>query len=522
MGHNPTDEQAQIITDVADPAGGSLMIKAYAGTAKSTTLEMAAPGVRQPALALAFNKSIATELAPRLPGLFTVKTFNGWGYGAWTRGNRAITRWELDPGKLGKLITKMSKELKIDLMSEQWDQMRQLVSKAMQAGITPDDMGSPLNPDNETSWIELADDCWIVADDRPWMVDFARQVLAEHIVMAKNGHISFDDQVYCPTVLGGQFPQYPVIFVDESQDLNPLNHRMLELSSKPGGRLIVVGDPRQAIYAFRGADSRSMDTMRRLQNNWKDRQLTLTFRCPKAIVARQQVHAPGYRAASANAEGKFVKIKPLDQEELVAGQGWNLAKIKEISPEGSIAVLCRNNGPLMSLAFKFIRSGIGVNVLGRDIGKNLTGLLKKICPEDKTPGDIIAGAIADWSEREVSLARANGKEERVAGIQDRAESLMACLEGSGARDAQELRTVIQQLFDKTTGQVTLSSIHKAKGLEWHTVVHLDPWRIPSKYAKKAAAEGDNSQLEQEWNLLYVAETRTKNTLIEANLEDYNA
>ena len=40
-----------------------------------------------------------------------------------------------------------------------------------------------------------------------------------------------------------------------------------------------------------------------LRPNWLRRPLTLTFRCPKAIVARQQGHAPGFRAADRNAEG---------------------------------------------------------------------------------------------------------------------------------------------------------------------------------------------------------------------------
>jgi hypothetical protein len=45
-------------------------------------------------------------------------------------------------------------------------------------------------------------------------------------------------------------------------------------------------------------------------------------------------------------------------------------------------------------------------------------------------------------------------------------------------------------------------------------VHLDPWRIPSRYAKTPA------EIEQEHNLQYVLETRTKHTLILANVKDF--
>ena len=54
------------------------------------------------------------------------------------------------------------------------------------------------------------------------------------------------------------------------------------------------------------------------------------------------------------------------------------------------------------------------------------------------------------------------------------------------------------------------------------MLHLDPWRIPSKWAREAAREGDTAQLDQEWNLKYVAETRTKHTLLEANLKTFEA
>jgi superfamily I DNA/RNA helicase len=81
--------------------------------------------------------------------------------------------------------------------------------------------------------------------------------------------------------------------------------------------------------------------------------------------------------------------------------------------------------------------------------------------------------------------------------------------------------VLKRVFSRENGEVTLSTVHKAKGLEWPLVAHLDPWRIPSKQAQMAAAAGDMSQLEQEYNLKYVAETRTKHTLINASMEDFS-
>jgi hypothetical protein len=204
--------------------------------------------------------------------------------------------------------------------------------------------------------------------------------------------------------------------------------------------------------------------------------------------------------------------------------GWRFSDLQDLlpGPTAKMAVLCRNNAPLFGLAFKLLRQGIGVVMLGRDIGKGLTSLSNKLAPDDSTPRHIVAGKIVDWIESESSLARANGKEERVAGIQDRGECLLAVLGGAEVRDAGGLRQMLAKLFAREDGLVTLSSIHKSKGLEWDLVLHLDPWRIPSKWAKTAAAAGDTSQLEQECNLKYVAETRSRHTLVQASLDDFAA
>lgn len=516
----PTDEQLAVIDAVAGK--DSVMVDALAGCSKTTTLQMAAPGVRAPALALAFNRKIAQELTPRLPGNFTCKTFNGLGFAAALRAlPPGAPKARVEERKLGKLITQVAKDRRVDLMTEQWDQLRQLVTKVMQLGITPGDRGRPLTPDTREEWEAAADSAWITPDAFEFMYDMAREVLVRGIEMVeREGVFSFDDQVYFSACIAGQFPQYPVIFVDESQDLSPLNHAMLGQCVRPDGRLVVVGDPKQAIYSFRGADSSSMSKIRRLRTSWSDRGLLTTFRCPKRIVERQQAHAPGYRAWHTNTEGRVEKLVP-GNHGVTLEEGWNWQHVRGLlpHPQAGIMVICRNNGPLLSLAFRLIRQQVGVYMLGREMGKGLIALSKKILPEDGTPRDLCIGKISEWMETEISLARANRHEEKIAGITDRGECLLATAD-AGPRDAGELRAMLAKLFAKEAGQVILSSGHRAKGLESDVVLHLDPWRIPSKWARQAAAEGDTRQLEQEWNLKYVIETRTKHTYIEANLEDF--
>lgn len=495
------------------------MVDALAGCTKSTTLQMAAPRVKVPALGLAFNKKIAEDLKPRLPGNFQVKTFNGLGFAAVIRALPQVGRMQIDDKKLGKLVSSVAKDRRVDLGGEQWDQLRRLVTGAMQAGITPGSRGRPLAPDTQASWAAVADNLWMPREDFEFLAEMAREVLERDIAQVEQGIMSFDDQVYYSACIAGQFPKFPVIFVDESQDLSPLNHAMLAQSVRDDGRLVVVGDPKQAIYAFRGADAQSMGRIRALRPSWTDRGLLTTFRCPKLVVARQQDHAPGFRAWHTNAEGQ---VHQLGLDPVVIKDGWTWETITNLlpHPDAGIMVLCRNNGPLLSLAFKLIRARVGVVMLGRDIGKGLVALSLKLAKDNGTPRDTVAALVTNWMESESSLARANGHEEKVEGIVDRGECLQAVLE-SGCRDAGELRAMLQQLFSRDSGRVTLSSIHKAKGLEEDCILHLDPWRIPSKWARAAAKAGDPRQLVQEWNLKYVAETRTKHSLIEANLSDYN-
>ncbi len=515
---SPTSEQSAVI-DATATDSASLMIRAYAGAAKPTTLRLAAPGVRTPALALAFNRKIADELEPALPPHFTTKTLNGLGHGAWAR---AIGRGKLtlDDRKIPKLIKQYSDNYRLRLSTAQWDWLRSAVRQAQQVGLTPSNEGSPMTPDTPESWTEILDNLDIPSPEQEFITQAARDILAESNRLSRVGTISFNDQVYCPTVLGGRWTQYPVVFIDESQDLSPLNHQMLALSLRLGGRLVAVGDPKQAIYAFRGADSESMDSMRHLSGAWSDLSLSTTFRCPKVIVDRQQSHAPGFNAWEGCANGHI--NGPL-QDSPDESEYWTHEYLEDHLdyspalpyPLQSLAILCRNNAPLLSLAFKLLRQNIGCYMLGRDIGRGLAALSTRLSPSESTPITAHLAAVQDYSDREAALALANDKPAKADRIRDQSESLFAVAEGTGAATSGDLRNALGKLFSRDSGQIVLSTIHRAKGMEWDIVVHLDPWRCPAKRARK-----DPIQWEQEKNLLYVCETRTRHTLLNLNLADF--
>lgn len=512
---SPTPEQEAIIAAVAKSDGPSVMVEAGAGCSKTTTLEMSGRGIHVPALAIAFNKKIADELSMRMSGNFECRTMNALGHRAWMRA-RSARGMKIDAYKSGKLVTEIAKSHKTYLTEDQWDYARLLVREAQIQGLVPNlftkqGIAKSLIPDTMEGWQCLGDEHAIPDDDFDMVWELAREALIEDIKLAYNGLISFDDQIYCSTMLGGVFNKYPVVFVDEDQDLSPLQIRMIQQSLRPDGRILAVGDKCQSIYAFRGAVGEAAEQIRALRSDWIDLPLMTSFRCPQAVATRQLDHVPLFKAYSANPIGNVAYLNGED--------GWTWKHMMDtLVPERSmdIAILCRNNAPLLGMAFRLIRQGIGCHMMGRDISKGLKALSKKLAPEDDMPADKVLGRLDEWINTELSKARVNDNPQAAEKFSDKADCIRAIIESAQCRDAGQLRRQIDHLFSRENSRVVLSSIHRAKGLEWPVVMHLDPFRLPSKWALK---KGGRS-MEQEKNLKYVAETRTKHTLVMADLDGF--
>ena len=192
----------------------------------------------------------------------------------------------------------------------------------------------------------------------------------------------------------------------------------------------MAGDQKQGIYAFRGADGASLQRIKEeVKGDWLNLPLTVTWRCPKVVVARQLSHAPSYTAAPAAPDGILIDLQIVKE--------WSIG-----TTEGAVmpnAILCRNNAPLISLAFALLRKRIGIKVLGRDFGKSLTSIIKKVA------GDRILGleefviAFREWYDKQCRLARAADKEEKIDRITDQFESIMAVVEAlDGKGDVEDL------------------------------------------------------------------------------------
>ena len=471
MTHTPTPEQ-QLIIDAATQTEDNLLVNALAGAAKTSTLVMLSEALKESSpklriLCLAFNKKIATEMQERLPSNCTAMTLNSLGHRVW--GDVLGRRLTIEAGKVGDIIKGI-----IDRMEdagekkEAWDAFSDLikaVSFGKQCGYIPDGYGRKSK--SLMSDDEFQDHYEFRMEDWEWAI--VREASWTSLDMAWNGTLDYDDQILMPTLFPAIFPRYPLVLVDEAQDLSALNHATLrKLVIK---RLIAVGDPCQAIYGFRGAHEESMALLRETFD-MKELTLSVSFRCPRKVVEHARWRAPRMQYPEWAIEGS---ISHLDD--------WT---VEDLPP--SAAIICRNNAPLFSLAIKLLQRGRYAQLVGNDIGKGLLRVMKKFGPNSMTRQDLLQ-AIEDWAEEKKRKAKNKGS------ITDRAECMkIFAAQGKTLGDAV---AYAEHIF-ASEGPIKLMTGHKSKGLEFDNVFILDRDLI-----------GDEGQ---ERNLRYVMITRTKQTL----------
>ena len=303
------------------------------------------------------------------------------------------------------------------------------------------------------------------------------------------------------------------ILVHNCQDLNRCQQA---LAKKAGKRLVLCGDPKQAIYGFAGADAESMPRMihelgdcqdnpaRTTEERVKVLPLTVTRRCGKAIVAEANKIVPDFSAHESNPEGKISQAQYPTKSKSAGGgeRPWETTYMAQAT--AGDMVLCRVNAPLVGNCFRFLKHGIKATIQGRDVGAGLASTVKKLCAETDSTVRMVE-RLDDWLHKEQAKenAKRNPSEVKLISLRDRVDCLYAFAEG--ATTVKEVLVKIASVFtdDKNTPGIKLSSIHKSKGLEARRVFLLQPEgaTCPHPMAKSAW------QRDSEQNLLYVAVTR---------------
>jgi len=454
----------------------SRIVEAVAGSGKTTTIVEGMKYLPQgsSALFLAFNRAIADELGQRVPAGVQASTFHALGNAALRASN---SRLRLDKGKVWRHLADNynSKYKKL------FFPVKRLVELARgQVGMEDDPRFIAALIDNYDVDIPRNGGTGN-ADNEDAVVAMALSTL-KSISLRTAKTYDFADMLYLPVKWRLPMTRYENIFVDEVQDTADIQRDMLRLSLELGGQLTAVGDTFQAIYGFRGANTASM-SVTKAEFQCDSLPLSISYRCPRAVVELARTMVPHIEACATAPDGAVRRDAELDVEKL--------------SPEDMI--LCRNNAPLLELALQLLAARKPMRLMG-DFQEVLESFIRRFDADTIVELRI---RMNKWLEKEIADCEAKEQWGKLARAQDRVECM--CVLMPGHETVDDMLGTLAKLFTPGMGP-TLSSIHKAKGMESRRVWILRPDLMPSKYARTDAAK------QQEQNLLYVAITRAREEL----------
>lgn len=460
-----------------------MVVEAVAGSGKTFTIVHGAMLMQQQKavkqLFIAFNNHIVKELEQKLPQGIMVKTMHSFGYAQVRRWNPRV---QLDENKLDGIIDEFVPE------DDNSDYIKSAIRRIVELCKY-----NLLDGTNERELDDLVDTHGIdLNDHRSQVYTIVPQVIKQS-KMRKNV-IDFNDMLWFVYAHNISVETFDVVIADELQDFNKLQQYVAMLTLGKNGRFIGVGDRFQSIYGFAGADIHSIPNMiTRLGNTDRNVELlplTVSRRCPVAVIDMAQKIVPHIRA--------------MDDAEIGIIEEMALNKAIETIKPGDMGI-CRRTAPLINVAYGLMRSGVPVFVKGRDFGKGMLALIKKL--KAQTIPQLIEKA-EKYREKELEKLEARGKKADNArqNLNDRIDTLIALCEGKD--DPTELRAEITRLFsDVNAGNaVQLSTIHRVKGSESDRVFIFDYSRIELPMRLE-------EQMQQEKDIHYVGLTRAKKHLV---------
>ena len=312
------------------------------------------------------------------------------------------------------------------------------------------------------------------------MPDFAKLVLLTlRKCKEQTKIIDFDDMIYFPFIYKMNVGKWDLVFVDEFQDLNRAQIELALSAKSPKGRVIAVGDNRQAIYSWRGADSNMMDVLK-TRLNPVELTLPICYRCPTKVVEMAKEFVPDIQAFDQAPEGEIFNI--------------DISELMKLPKPGDV-ILSRTNAPLIKQCLKLLKAGKPANIMGRDIGDGLFYLVKK--SKKKTVVDLLKWLLK-WEEDEKEKMQIKYPNASTEVISDKAECIRMFCED--AKSVEDIKSNIKKLFQDgdNTKVILHSSVHRAKGTEYDNVfIFADTLR---------------GGTEEEENIHYVAITRSKKKL----------
>ena len=299
--------------------------------------------------------------------------------------------------------------------------------------------------------------------------------------------------------------RYRHVLVDEAQDLNPLQHRLVELLRHGNDDLFMVGDPAQAIYGFNGSDPAILREVSDRFPGVEVVRLPVNHRCTPQIVqvGAQALQAVGHddEIESARPDGPLVEVVRHDDD--TAEAGWVASSIARLDPtlarNSRVAVLARTHAVLGPVREAMVARGVPVRRQVDGPGSPYGPLLA--AASRFKDGDLLrrwAHDLRDQAEHEDDPAA------------ETSAAALAFLRDQPTGDGHAFRTWVTTTdpFGREQPGVELQTFHAAKGREWHTVhlVGCETSLVPHRSATTQIAKAEEARL------LYVALTRATDDL----------
>lgn len=499
-----TDEQREAVTTTASP----LCIIAGAGSGKTRVLTRriawhSTEGSIDPrrVMALTFTRRAAGELRSRTRRLglrdeIAAGTFHAVALAMLRRfwdhtGRTHPTLLERRMSFLAKAHPKLDRAVIADLDAE--------IGWARARLITPEGYGEAAiankrRPPRSAEFVAKAYTQYQETKRERRMIDFDDVLALCHSTMQRE-----------PKFAETQRWRHRHLFVDEFQDVNPLQFAVLQSWLGPESTLVVVGDPDQAIYGWNGSQPDFINHIGEHIPGIAVISLRMNFRStPEILAAAGRVLGKDPQpAARMSGDAPTITIADPDAEPAAVALAVR-GRHKPGAPWRHQAVLARTNSQLP--AFRSALEAAGIPTRSRGEG----ALLRR--PE-------VLDMLDKWPKHGgLSTALADEKTIEPPQLEpERAAMREAFLDLARDHLALEPRSTVDEFvtalrFDDRVGTwadaVELATFHSAKGLEWPIVhlVGLEDGLVPISFARTRAAH------QEEQRLLYVAATRAEREL----------
>lgn len=453
-------------------------ISAVAGSGKTTTLLNLLKFIPDgsSSIFLAFNNSIVDELKDRNERRdVSIMTIHSCG---WRSILRRYGKVKMNPNKCIAKIESVLKKFKV--LEKKKGYYFYTISKIL------DLMRCNLIDNEKEDIMKLVNHYNIDFEE----TDIDLVMSAYNLLISDKTQFDFMDMIFVPLIDKTiRFQKFDYVFCDESQDFSIAQQKFIKSCINRRGRLVTVGDKRQAIYGFAGADSNSYDKLSNINGKAIKLPLSVSYRCAKKIVLEAQKIVPE------------ISYSPFSEDGIVNDSG----SLTELSPGDWI--LCRNLKPLVQTYLWLLKNKIKSKIRGKEIGEGILSLI------NKTGAKTLSSLSIKLNEEKVKILTKLEKRgvnkpslhPKMEIFNQKSEVIKFLCEEVSTVD--QLKTMIKNIFSDKIKGIILSTIHKSKGLENDRIFFICPELIPSKYAEQ------DWELEQERNLKYVAITRAKSELI---------